>query len=168
MDLQQKHPDMFDLWVSHVRTALSHLKDVKAIRREDEFHAYLQVTYDGEYTVSSSGLSAGTLRILALTILPYLSNPPGIVCLEEPENGVHPRAIESILESLSSLYDSQVLLSTHSPIVLASTALPSVIVMQSEESGEKKAIVGNNHPRLDGWRGEIDLGSLFAAGILDT
>jgi predicted ATPase len=168
LDLQQKHADMFDLWVSHAQTALPHLKHIEAIRREDGFHAYLQATYDGEYTVPSSGLSAGTLRILALTILPYLSNPPDIVCLEEPENGIHPRAIESILESLSSLYDSQVLLATHSPIVLASTALPSVIVMQSEESGDRKAIAGNSHPRLEGWHGEIDLGSLFAAGILDT
>jgi ABC-type transport system involved in cytochrome c biogenesis ATPase subunit len=168
LSLQQDDPKGFDLWVKHVRVALPHLKHIEAIRRQDEFHAYLQVTYDGDYTVPSSGLSAGTLRILALTILPYLSNPPDIICLEEPENGVHPRAIEAILDSLNSLYDSQVLLSTHSPIVLASTALQSVIVLQSDETGEKKAIAGDKHPLLEDWHGEIDLGSLFAAGILDT
>src|SRR5262249_21362936 len=96
LDLQEEHTRMFDLWVGHVRTALPHLKQISAIRRENGLRAYLQLTYSGEYTVSSSGLSAGTLRILALTILPYLTNPPNIVCLEEPGNGIHPQAMEVI------------------------------------------------------------------------
>ncbi len=167
LSLQREQPDDFNDWVAHVQTALPHIKKIEAIERADGFHAYLTVTYNGGYTIPSSGLSAGTLRILALTILPYLPNPPDIVCLEEPENGLHPYAIEAILQSLNSLYDSQVLLSTHSPMVLAHTKLSSVIVMQSENSGEKYAIAGDNHPRLQGWRGEIDLGSLFAAGVLE-
>jgi AAA domain, putative AbiEii toxin, Type IV TA system len=166
-DLQQKHPDMFDLWVNHVRTALPHLKHIEAIRREDEFHAYLQVTYDGEYTVPSSGLSAGTLRILALTILPYLSNPPDIVCLEMPENNIHPREIEVILQSLRSMYHSQLCLSTHSPIVLAHTDLSSVITMCGNANDGIQAVAGEQHPRLGDWHGEIDLGSLFAAGVME-
>ena len=102
-----------------------------------------------------------------MTILPYLVEQPAIFCLEEPENGLYPRAIEAVLDSLHSLYDSQVLLSTHSPIVLAQTALSEVVVMQNKENGEKKAIAGIDHPQLQNWRGGIDLGSLFAAGVLE-
>jgi putative AbiEii toxin of type IV toxin-antitoxin system len=167
LDLQQKHADMFDLWVSHVRTALPHLKHIEAIRREDGFHAYLQVTYEGEYTVPSYGLSAGTLRVLALTILPYLSNPPSIVCLEMPENSIHPQEIEAILQSLSSMYNSQFCISTHSPIVLAHTDLASVISMCGDGNDGIQAVVGEQHPHLCDWHGEIDLGSLFAAGVLE-
>src|SRR5436305_224193 len=167
LNLKQEHPDMLAAWVEHVQTALPNITAIDAVRREDDAHAYLRVDYQGGYTVTSSGLSGGTLSILALTILPYLSNPPRLVCLEEPKNGIHPRAIEAVLQSLSSLYDSQVWLSTHSPIVLAHTDLANLIVMCKDGDGGMEAIPGDQHPRLRDWHGGIDLGSLFAAGVLD-
>lgn len=168
LNLKQERPQMFTAWVEHVQTALPNIAAIDAVRREDDAHAYLKVDYQGSYTVTSSGLSGGTLSILALTILPYLSNPPHLVCLEEPENGIHPRAIETVLQSLSSLYDSQVWLSTHSPIVLAHTDLANLIVMRKDSDGGMEAIAGDQHPRLRDWHGGIDLGSLFAAGVLDV
>jgi predicted ATPase len=127
----------------------------------------LRVTYVGDYEVTSSGLSDGTLHILALTILPYLRDLPELICVEEPENGIHPRAIETILQSLSSIYDSQVWVTTQSPIVLAHTEnLSAVTVMQTQQDGSVTAVLGNEHPRLCDWQGSIDLGSLFAAGVL--
>lgn len=60
-------------------------------------------------------VSDGTLRFLALTLLAYLPDPAGPYLIEEPENGIHPRNVETVFESLSSVYDAQVLLATHSP-----------------------------------------------------
>jgi predicted ATPase len=145
--------------------ALPNLIAIKALQREEDYHTYLQLKYIGNHTVTSSGLSYGTLHILALTILPYLSQQSNLIFLEEPENGIHPRAIEVVLQSLSSVYDSQVWVSTHSPIVLAHTDLESVIVMRSSKEGVE-AIPGSIHPRLQDWQGKIYLGSLFAAGVL--
>jgi AAA15 family ATPase/GTPase len=166
LNLKQERTAMFRAWVEHVKTALPNITAIDAIKREDDSYVYLKVDYQGGYTITSTGLSGGTLAILALTILPYLSNPPNVVCLEEPENGIHPRAIEVVLQSLSSLYNSQVWLSTHSPIVLAHTDLKSVIIMRSIGNGGVEVVPGDQHPRLRGWHGEIDLGSLFlsAAG----
>jgi hypothetical protein len=127
----------------------------------------LQLTYEGGYTVTSSGLSEGTLRILALTILPYLSPTPKLLCVEKPETHIHPKAMEIVLQSLSSMYNSQVWISTHSPIALAHTDLKSVIVMHGSHEGNAVAIPGLEHPRLQDWQGSIDLGSLFAAGVLE-
>ncbi|WP_373479207.1 AAA family ATPase [Geminocystis sp.] len=172
LNLQQEEPDLFNIWVDHVRMALPNLISISAITREDDFHAYLKLKYQGDYEVTSSGLSYGTLQILGLTILPYLTgisslnNMPKVMFLEEPENGIHPRAIEIVLQSLSSVYDAQIWISTHSPVVLAHTNLDSIIVMQSDENGGAKAILGSEHPRLKNWQGTIDLGSLFAAGVL--
>ena len=95
-----------------VRVTLPQVEELRAVERK--ITAYLVVVYQGGYEVTSSGLSDGTLRILALTILPYLAKPPAVLVTEEPENGVHPRAIEAILQALTSLYDSQVWISTHS------------------------------------------------------
>lgn len=166
LSLQEEQPDLFDAWVEHIKMALPNVIGVEAVQREEDYHAYLKLTYWGNHVVTSSGLSYGTLHILALTILPYLPKPPSLIFLEEPENGIHPRAIEIVMQSLSSVYDSQVWVSTHSPIVLAHTDLKSVIVMRGSKENGVEAVLGNQHPRLQDWQGGIDLGSLFAAGVL--
>jgi predicted ATPase len=167
LELKQTRRAMFEAWVAHVKTALPTIRAIDAVRREDDSYAYLKVEYEGGYTITSTGLSGGTLMILAMTILPYLSNPPELLCLEEPENGIYPRAIEAILQSLSSMYNSQVWVSTHSLIVLAHTDLSSLIIMRGDGNNGIQAISGEQHPRLDDWRGEIDLGTLFAAGVFE-
>lgn len=166
LNLKRQNPDSFEFWVDHVRMALPNVVGIDAVEREEDHHAYLKLEYNSGYSVTSSGLSDGTLHILALTIVPYLNNPPGLVVLEEPENGIYPKAIELVLQSLSSVENSQVWLATHSPIVLANTELESLIVMRCAKNGNIEAIPGIEHPRLKDWQAAIDLGTLFAAGVL--
>lgn len=168
--LKDSRPDYnserYQDWVAHVKTALPQVTNIDVREREDDHHAYFVVTYRGDFKVPSSGLSDGTLRILTLTLLPYLKNQPSILVTEEPENGIHPRAIEAVLQSLSSMYDSQVWVSSHSPVVLASAKLDQLLCARLESDGGVEIVAGNDHPRLKEWRGGIDLGSLFAAGVL--
>ena len=162
----QKNKGRFQLWVDHIQTALPQIKSITVREREEDHHAYFVVTYNGGYEVTSSGLSEGTLRILALTMLPYLDTLPWLIITEEPENGIHPRAIESVLQSLSSVYDSQVLVSSHSPIVLAQTKLDQILCARLANNGAASVVSGINHPQLKNWQGQLDLGALFAAGVL--
>jgi predicted ATPase len=153
-------------WIAHVQTALPQVTDIEVREREDDHHAYFVVSYKGDFKVPSPGLSDGTLRILTLTLLPYLSKHPSILVTEEPENGIHPRAIEAVLQSLSSMYDSQVWVSSHSPVVLARAKLDQLLCARLANEGGVEMVAGTDHPRLQEWRGGIDLGSLFAAGVL--
>ena len=162
----QKDAERFGPWVEHVKTALPQISGIRAKEREEDHHAYLAVTYNGGYEVTSSGLSEGTLRVMALTILPYLEKRPTIIITEEPENGIHPQAIEAVLQSLGSVYDSQVLISSHSPVVLAMSQLDQILCSRMAPTGAVTIINGTDHPRLQEWKGSIDLGSLFAAGVL--
>ncbi|MUG99102.1 AAA family ATPase [Scytonema sp. UIC 10036] len=81
---------------------------------------------------SSRVISDGTLRVLALLVLMYDPKHRGLVCFEEPENGVHPFRLKTLMERLregvtdltSQEVDeteplSQMLLSSHSPVVLS-------------------------------------------------
>ena len=52
---------------------------------------------------SSRVLSEGTLRILALCILEYDNNHTGLLCFEEPENGIHPFRINAMANLLIDL-----------------------------------------------------------------
>lgn len=164
--LQQQDEFRFNLWQEHVKTALPNIERIELKEREDDHHVYFRIYYLGGYQVTSSGLSEGTLRILALTILPYLKNLPAIVFFEEPENGIHPRAVEAVLQSLSSAYDSQLLISSHSPVVLANSELGEVLCSQLNANGGANIVAGIEHPQLKEWKGQVDLGALFAAGVL--
>lgn len=165
--LQEEDSERFALWVSHVRTALPQITGIAVREREEDHHAYFRVSYEAGFDVTSSGLSEGTLRILALTLLAYIEDAPRFLVVEEPENSIHPQAIEVVLQSLRSLYDSQVWVSTHSPVVLATTKLPELLITRLARSGAATVIAGDQHPRLVNWKGAIDLGSLFATGVFE-
>ena len=166
-DLQKKDHQGFTEWIEHVRIALPNIARIEAVERKDDHHAYFRVICRNGLEVTSSGLSDGTLRILSLTVLPYLTLPPKLVTIEEPENGIHPQAIEAVLQSLSALYDSQVWISTHSPVVLANTKLSEILCMRLGEDDSAQVVPGDRHPRLRDWQGQIDIGTLFSAGVLE-
>ncbi len=76
---------------------------------------------------SSRVLSEGTLRILALCILEYDEKHTGLLCFEEPENGIHPFRIQAMAELLKDLSVNfndtdvplrQVIVNTHSPVLV--------------------------------------------------
>lgn len=76
---------------------------------------------------SSRVLSEGTLRVLALCVLEQDNEYTGLLCFEEPENGIHPFRIStmiSLLKDLSSDFTDeefplrQVIVNTHSPILV--------------------------------------------------
>lgn len=167
LQLQREQPEQFVAWVEHVRTALPQIVGIEAREREEDHHAYFRVTYEGGFTVTSTGLSEGTLRIMALTLLGYVLEPPHLLIVEEPENSIHPQALETIMQSLRSLYDSQVWVSTHSPVVLAGCKLAELRITRVERSGTATVTSGPEHPRLAAWKGAIDLGSLFASGVFE-
>lgn len=166
-DLKQRHDAVFRNWVEHIRTVLPDIQTVKIIERPEDRHLYLAVQYTGGGDpVPSWLLSDGTLRLFALTLLAYLPEHKGIYLIEEPENGIHPQAIEAVFQSLSSVYDGQVLIATHSPLILGLANRKQILCFAKNPSGSIDVVTGRDHPRLRDWRGEIDLSTLYAAGVL--
>jgi predicted ATPase len=154
-------------WLNHVRTALPDIKDVVTVERPEDRHSYLVIHYANGAAVPSWLASDGTLRLLALTIPAYLPGIDGTFLIEEPENGVHPRALETVLQSLSSIYGGQVLIATHSPVALNLLEPAQILCFAKDAEGATDIVTGDKHPALRDWRaGEPDLGVLFASGIL--
>jgi predicted ATPase len=163
----RKDAKRFKRWLDHVRTALEDVRDIDTVELEENRHRYLVVEYANGARVPSWLVSDGTLRLLALTIPAYLKDMAGIFLIEEPENGIHPKAIETVLQSLSSIYGGQVLIATHSPVALNMLPPNQVLCFAKDELGATDIVNGGNHPALRNWkRGQPDLGVLFAAGIL--
>lgn len=166
-DLKQHHTQIFDDWVEHIRTVLPDVQTINVIEKPEDRSLYLAIQYAcGGEPVPSWLLSDGTLRLLALTLLAYMPEHEGIYLIEEPENGIHPKAIEAVFQSLSSVYDGQVLLATHSPLILGLASREQILCFAKNPSGAASVVTGRDHPRLRDWQGEVDLGTLYASGVL--
>ncbi len=165
-DLHERAPDRLREWIAHVRTALPDLRDIRTVERPEDRHRYIVLDYESGLQAPSWLVSDGTLRMLALTVLAYIPDLEGVYLIEEPENGIHPRAVETVLQSLSSVYGAQVLLATHSPVILSLTEPDQVLCFNRTGQGATDIVLGSEHPRLRQWRGETDLGTLFASGVL--
>ncbi|MDY7014883.1 MAG: AAA family ATPase, partial [Cyanobacteriota bacterium] len=91
-------------------------------------------------------LSDGTMRFLALTVLEIDPKSSGVLCLEEPENGIHPERIPKILELLQDITTDveksvnvdnplrQVIVNTHSPAVVQQVPEDSLLVAELKET----------------------------------
>ena len=165
-NLQKGSPERFRDWIAHVQTALPDIVDIRTVIREDDRHRYLMICYRGGIEVPSWVASDGTLRLLALTLPAYLTDFRGVYLIEEPENGIHPRAVEAVYQSLSSVYNAQILMATHSPVILSIADAHQVLCFARNAEGATDIVRGDKHPALEEWRGETNLGVLFAAGVL--
>ena len=120
---------------------------------------------DGTPYVARS-LSEGTLRFLALAVLEQDPDAQGVLCLEEPENGIHPERIQAMIKLLKDIaVDTnlavgadnplrQVIVNTHSPVVVAQVEDNDLVLAELEEQVEKgkrfKTVVFRALP--DTWR----------------
>ena len=63
----------------------------------------LYVTGKDRTPHAARSLSDGTLRFLALTVVELDPEAQGLLCLEEPENGIHPQRIPAMLRLLQDI-----------------------------------------------------------------
>lgn len=165
-ELRESHPKRFRWWIGHLQTTLEDLGDVTVAERPEDRSLYLRLLYRNGLTVPSWMVSDGTLRFLALTLIAYLPHPDQVFLVEEPENGIHPKAIEAVFKALTSVYDGQVFLATHSPLFLALCEPPHLLIFDKTAGGATDIVRGPDHPILQEWRRETPLETLFAAGVL--
>ena len=162
----KKNEKQFRKWIAHVQTALPDIVDIDTVEREDDRHRYLRVFYRGEIRVPSWLVSDGTLRLLALTLPAYLPDFTGVYLIEEPENGIHPKAVEAVFQSLSSVYNGQIMLASHSPVVLSLVRPEQVLCFAKTEEGVTDIVNGAEHPALRNWKGETNLSVLYAGDFV--
>ena len=128
-------------------------EDVRHVRVErDEKRDLLtvEVTDRSGTRHPARALSDGTLRFLALTVIEQDEQMGGVLCLEEPENGIHPARIVAMLDLLRDIVTDpfvpveptsrlrQVIINTHSPAVVNQLPADTLVV------AEREATVGAN------------------------
>jgi len=141
--LLQNHPDSADVEARLVGRLFDLIGDVRKLRidpdEKRETFTVLVGFKDG-FEYRARDLSDGTLRFLALATLEADPAWSGLLCMEEPENGIHPSRIPAILRLLRSIAVNldfpvdesnslrQVILNTHSPEVVGLSSDDSLLV----------------------------------------
>jgi len=121
---------------------------------------YFQLSTGGQL-VPASQASDGTLLVLAYLAVLYLPEPPRVLLVEEPENGVHPKRLREVLTILRELVreqsHTQIVLTTHSPYVVDLFSPEEVTLCTMQDNGEVKTTRLSESPTV---RRQIDVFTL--------
>lgn len=117
------------------------------------------------FTISATRLSDGTLRFLCLAVLLSDPDPPPLICIEEPEVGLHPDAIIAIAGLLKEASErTQLIVTTHSDILVdALSDRPEDVVVCEKHDGQT-VMTRLEEPKLREWLKEYGLGHLWISG----
>ena len=122
---------------------------------------------EGNISMKANRLSDGTLRYLSLLAILCHPQPPPLVCIEEPELGLHPDILPTLADLLREASERcQLVVTTHSDVLVdALTGTPESVVVCEKHNG------GTEMRRLDkaalsDWLKDYCLGELWSKGEL--
>jgi predicted ATPase len=123
--------------------------------------------HEGDFAIPATRLSDGTLRYLCLLAILCDPTPPPLICIEEPELGLHPDVLPSLADLLKIASErTQLIVTTHSDILVdAMTETPECVVVCEKHEGqtEMKRLCANE---LTEWLKKYRLGELWIDGQL--
>ncbi len=120
---------------------------------------------EGNYTIPATRLSDGTIRYICLLAILCHPNPPPLVCIEEPELGIHTDIIPLLATLLKEASQrTQLIVTTHSDVLVDElTDSPESILVCEKEKGctsMKRLDAG----QLKDWLEKYTLGELWRKG----
>jgi predicted ATPase len=116
-------------------------------------------------TIPASRLSDGTLHFLCLLVILLTPNPPPVICIEEPELGLHPDVLPVLAELFKDASERcQLLITTHSDILVDAMTDTPESVMVCERHNEGTSIKRLSETELRPWLEKYRLGELWSSG----
>ncbi len=118
-------------------------------------------------TIPATRLSDGTLRYLCLLAILCQPTPPPLVCIEEPELGLHPDILPGLAELLREASERcQLVVTTHSDVLVdALTETPESVVICEKEKGQT-TLRRLDKDSIAHWLKSYRLGELWSSGAL--
>ncbi len=120
-----------------------------------------------ELPVPADRLSDGTLRFLALAVILLHPDPAPVICLEEPELGMHPdmiRMVANMIKEASA--KAQVIVTTHSEHLLTALQDDFDVLFAFDGTSTGTAVQRLTRDQFREWRAAHSLGDLWSSGEL--
>jgi len=157
--------------VNHLRELNADVEDLEVYQDDPQDQVALRARVKGVSNwLFARSLSDGTLRYIALALMLSDIDERSVLCIEEPENGIHPSRIPNLVRLLNDyavdldepIGDDnplrQVILNTHSPEVARQMSVDD-LVFAERSSGPHGTVESIFRPVSGTWRASIDLDS---------
>ena len=130
--------------------------NIELMLEEKNFDRSIHVTH----------ISDGTLRYLCLLAIVHNPERGAVVCIDEPEIGLHPDMISEFVEAMSQVSDkTQFIISTHSEHILNNLSVENVLVCEKDD--DNGTIVNTFHDKdYVEWASQYATGNLWRNGDL--
>jgi predicted ATPase len=125
----------------------------------------LRLEEEGGISITASRLSDGTLRWLSLLTILLQPDPPPLVCIEEPELGLHPDVIRPLAKLLLSASERmQLVVTTHSDALVDELSENPKSVIVCEKHNGSSVLRQLDGDQLSEWLKRYKLGQLWRTG----
>ena len=117
--------------------------------------------------IPATRLSDGTIRFIAMLATLLNPSPPPLVCIEEPELGLHPDAVVLLADLLvEASQRMQLVVTTHSDALVSALTHQPAAIVACERPGEGTMLRRLDPEKLAGWLEDYRLGDLWRMGEL--
>ncbi len=160
----QREPQAKGRILEALRRLYAEVTDFAVIIEGGTVQVFLQ---EGPIMVPATRLSDGTLRYLCLLAILCHPAPPPLVCIEEPELGLHPDILPALGDLLHEASERcQLVVTTHSDVLVdALTDTPDTVVV-CEKYGGQTHMRRLDKADLAAWLERYSLGELWRKGEL--
>lgn len=137
----------------------------------DDYHVQIEggtvqvFFHEGRLKIPATRLSDGTLRYLCLLAILCHPNPPPLVCIEEPELGLHPDILPTLADLLKEASERcQIIVTTHSDVLVDTMTDCPEVVLVCEKTVGGTVMHRLNADNLKPWLVKYRLGELWTRG----
>ena len=164
--LQRSSPEIFDGIVEATQSVLGLPASIELRESDDRFY-FFQQEPGLDYRVHQMGVSSGTLRMLALMTALLAQPETSLIGIEEPENYVHPAALNALAEHLTRAADRvQFVVTTHSPLLLDALDDPAAVRVVRRGSDGATTVLAKEDP--EGVRRALDASGFGLGEFYET
>jgi predicted ATPase len=169
--LHDKYPLLFERIVDDMRQVLPGLNDIQIQLVGGAVEGRIVLLHEQGISVPTplALASYGTVRALALFTMLSDPAPPKLTCIEEIDHGLHPYALDRLVDRLrTAARDTQIIVATHSP-ALVNRLDPSELVVferDPETGGTRSPNVPAETIKEMAAESAYGLGELWFSGVL--
>lgn len=172
--MEREHPKKFQVILDRIATKIPGIQKISTSKTADG-RLLLQFNDKGfKEPFYAQQMSDGTLKVFAYLLLLEDPSPPPFLCIEEPENGLYHKLLESLAEEFRNHAtgqkgSSQIFITTHQPYFVDALSPDEVWIMQKGEDGVSNIKrVSDIEIAKNMFNEGLPLGGLWYSDYLDT
>jgi predicted ATPase len=166
------------LFLNNLKKQIGHGKIIENLKKFYDFAEEINIDIEGntvrlfirekdleQPNIYATRLSDGTLRYLFLMALLLDPTPPPLICIEEPEIGLHPDILSTIAEMLiDASKRTQIILTTHSDALVSALSEYPECILVCERDQQGTHLRRLEPDKLKNWLENYTLGDLWRMG----